>query len=242
MGQGYGQLTLYDTTSELGEVTFIIRQMLARMNTMKVVKVVAVNGAGGVAPAGTVDVQPLVSQIDGNNNAQPHGTIPGIQYFRLQGGANAVICDPVIGDVGYVIVSDRDFTNVKTSQSATVTPGSFRRNDLADGVYVGGILNQAPKQYIQFTDDGINIVFSSASQIQINSTGITLIGNVIMQNNLQLAGQIEGVDGGNYNNDFKTGGNVIAGVGEADQVGLRTHVHSGVQIGGGTTTPPTPGT
>jgi hypothetical protein len=170
---GYGQQSPYDLTDPLGEITFIIRQMLARMNTMKVVLVTAVHNTGGVSVAGTVDVQPLVSQIDGNGNAQPHGTISGVQYFRLQGGANAIICDPVVGDIGYLVCSDRDITNIKNGQSTPVTPGSFRRNDLADGIYIGGILNQAPTTYVQITSTGISIVDASGNKITTSVTGIT---------------------------------------------------------------------
>jgi hypothetical protein len=171
---GYGQKTPYDTTSELNEIVFIIRQQLARMNIMKLVKVVAVHNVGGVAAAGTVDVQPLVSQIDGNNNAQPHGTVSGIQYFRLQGGTNAIICDPAVNDIGYVVCADRDSTNIGVSQSKAVTPGSFRKWDLQDGVYVGGVLNAKPKQYIQFTSTGITITDVNGNTIVTGATGITL--------------------------------------------------------------------
>jgi hypothetical protein len=215
---GYGQQTPHDTTSPLAEILFIIRQMLARMNTMKVVRVVAVHNVGGLAPTGTVDVQPLVSQVDGNNNAQPHGTVPGITYFRLQGGTNAIICDPAVGDVGYVIVSDRDITNIKVGQSTSVTPGSYRRNDLADGVYIGGILNQAPKQYIQFTSSGITVSDSNGNQIQMGSSGITITGNITVS------------------------GTMTGGFGGADQVGLQTHKHSGVATGGGISGSPVAGT
>lgn len=265
MAEGFGQQTPYDTTSNLAEVSFIIRQMLARMNTMKVVKVIAVHNTGGVAQAGTVDVQPLVSQIDGNNNATPHGTVPGVQYFRLQGGPNAIICDPVVGDVGYVIVSDRDITNIKNGQSSPVTPGSFRRNDLADGIYVGGILNNKPTQYIQFTSTGINVVDSNGNQIQftqngvtiadkngnqiqMGSGGITIVGNLTVQNNLvaqsglQLGGALTAIGGGTYTGNLQVQGNVVAGFGGGDQIGLLTHTHAGVQPGVGSTAPPSPGT
>ena len=134
---------------------------------------------GGVAVAGTVDVQPLVSQIDGGNNVQPHGIIPGIQYFRLQGGANAIICDPVVGDIGYVVVSDRDTTNIKNGQSSPVTPGSFRRNDLADGVYVGGILNQKPTQYIQFTATGMIWMDQNGNSITSGPTGVVMQASTV---------------------------------------------------------------
>lgn len=171
---GYGQQTPYDRTSPLAEIQFIFRQLIARLNTMKVVKVVAVHNIGGVAPTGTVDVQPLVQQVDGNNNAFSHGVVPGIQYFRLQGGSNAIICDPAVGDVGYVVCSDRDATNVGVGQSNPVTPGSYRRFDLADGVYIGGILNKTPKQYIQFTQTGITIVDMNGNKITTSSTGVTI--------------------------------------------------------------------
>ena len=68
-GFGYGQEIPNDSGSDFGAVAFVCRQLIAQISTMKLVKVVAVNG-GGVNPAGTVDVQPLVSQIDGNGNGK----------------------------------------------------------------------------------------------------------------------------------------------------------------------------
>ncbi len=172
---GYGQQTPYDGTAPLNEVIFIIRQMLARMNTMKVVKVLAVHNVGGVSVAGTVDVQPLVSQIDGNGNPQPHGTISGVQYFRLQGGAAAIICDPAVGDVGFLVCADRDGTRIKTGQSTTVDPGSSRRNDLQDGVYIGGIINATPTSYVSLnSDSSISIVDASGNKIVTSALGLTL--------------------------------------------------------------------
>jgi hypothetical protein len=139
-----------------------------------------------------VDVMPLVSQVDGNNNTQRHGVVYGLPYFRIQGGANAVICDPVVGDIGYVVVSDRDISSVKSnaakitgsanpSSSNQVTPGSSRRNDLADGVYVGGILNATPKQYIQFTATGITIADMNGNQIIMGPGSVNIIG--VLQSN-----------------------------------------------------------
>lgn len=188
---GYGQQTPYDTTDPLAEITFIIRQMISKLGTMKVVQVVTVHG-GGLAATGTVDVMPLVSQIDGNNNTQPHGVVYGLPYFRIQGGTNAIICDPVVGDIGYVVVSDRDISSVKKNASSItgsanpspsnqVTPGSARRNDLADGVYVGGILNATPKQIIQFTTTGITIADMNGNQIVMGPGSVNIIG--VLQSN-----------------------------------------------------------
>ena len=48
--------------------------------------------------------------------------------------------------------------------------------------------------------------------------------------------------GGTYAGSISVAGNVIAGVGTGDQVGLKTHIHSGVTTGGGSTASPTAGT
>src|ERR1700688_3354724 len=137
---GYGQQTPSDPNTEYTSIAFIVRSMMAKMDTMKLVKVTAVHGGGGaIAAAGTVDVQPLVNQIDGASppHATPHGTVYGIPWWRLQGGSSAVICDPIVGDLGYVICADRDISVVKGT-GAVGNPGSLRRFNIADGIYVGG--------------------------------------------------------------------------------------------------------
>lgn len=235
---GYGQQEPYDSTSSFNTISFIIRQMIAKMSTMKLVKVVKVHGNGAVAAAGTVDVMPLVNQIDGNGNSTPHGVVYGIPWWRLQGGANAVICDPEVGDIGYVDVADRDSSSVVRTKTQA-NPGSLRRYDLADGIYVGGCLNPVPKQYIQFTDTGINIVDTNGNQLQFGPTGITVIGNLIVQNNLQLGGNVQAVDGSTYAGNIHISGTVTA---DTNVVGggksLNSHEHSGVTVGAGVSGPP----
>ena len=45
-----------------------------------------------------------------------------------------------------------------------------------------------------------------------------------------------------FSGDVRVTGEATAGYGTGDQVGLQTHTHGGVQTGGGTSGPPTPGT
>ncbi len=153
---------------------------------MTIVQVKRVHGGAGVlAPAGTVDVLPLVSMIDGfvdpksgqMGHSIPHAIVYGLQYFRLQGGTNAVILDPAIGDIGMAILSDRDISSV-VQNKGQANPGSQRRFDLADGVYVGGILNGTPTQYVQFTATGINIVDRNGNSIQMGVSGINFFTSV----------------------------------------------------------------
>lgn len=216
---GYGQLDPWDLNSEFSAIAFIVQQMMARMSTMKLVRVEAVHlGAGDPPASATVDVLPLVNQIDGNNNATPHGTVYGIPCFRLQGGAFSVVIDPVVGDVGFVVCSDRDISSVKANGGSKASnPGSFRKFDLADGLYIGGCLNAATTSYIWVKADGnLKIVTPGGIVLETSSTGYLLTGNLAVT------------------------GTITAGQGTGDQVGLQTHQHP--TAGTGAPSPPTPGT
>ncbi len=212
---GYGQMEPQDSGSDFNTMMFVVRQMTAQMDTVKLVKVIAVHAGSGTPPAaGTVDVLPLVNQIDGNGNATEHGTVFGIPFFRLQGGTAAVILDPKVDDIGYVVVSDRDISNVKSTKKQA-NPGSFRKYDVADGIYVGSVLMAAPTQYVQFTDDGIKIADKSGNVIEMKSDGIHVTGKLFV-GEIVATGEITANDG-------------------ANKVTLTQHVHSA------NNTPPTPG-
>src|SRR5580692_9840178 len=62
---GYGHEVPNDSGSDHNAIAAVIRRMVAKMDTAKLVQVTAVTG-GGVNQAGTVTVLPLVQQIDGN--------------------------------------------------------------------------------------------------------------------------------------------------------------------------------
>ena len=132
---GYGQEGPSNGNSPFNLTAFQIEQMLNRISTMKIVRVVAVTGGGPTASC-YVDVNPLVAQIDGIGTGQPHGIIHDLPVFRLQGGGGALIIDPSVGDVGMMICSDRDIS-VVTNTRAPSLPGTFRKYDAADGVYFG---------------------------------------------------------------------------------------------------------
>jgi uncharacterized spore protein YtfJ len=176
---GYGQANPGDWTSDALAISFMVRQIVAEMSTSKLVQVVSVTGGGVSANTGTVIVQPLVQQIDGYGNGTPHGKVGPLPWTRIQGGKNAVICDPQVNDVGYVVAMDRDISTV-TSQapltSRTTTgyvPNARRRFDIQDGIYVGGSLNVAPNQYLIFTATGVRLVDLNGNSFVMSSTGIT---------------------------------------------------------------------
>ena len=98
----------------------------------------------------------------------------------------------------------------------------------------GVIIRDANKKTtITLTTNGLVINVQAGKALTIN-------GALIVKGNLQLGGTIESLAGGSpYAGDIKTTGNVVAGQGTADQVGLTTHIHPAP---GGNTSPPTPGT
>ena len=160
-------------TSEYNTMVFVIAQQLAKLQTITLVKVVAVSTDGGVSPVGTVDVQPLVNQLTANRQPVPHGVIHGVPYFRIQGGQNAVILDPQVGDIGMAAFAARDISAV-VSTKAAANPASFRRFDWADALYLGGFLGAAPTQYVQFDGTTLNIV--SGVQVNLNAPSVKING------------------------------------------------------------------
>jgi hypothetical protein len=168
----YGQATPDDFSDEFTSASFIVRQIMAEMHTMKPVKVLAVNG-GGIAPAGTVDVQPLVSQIDGQGFGTPHGTVHGIPWSRVQGGKSAIICDPMVGDIGYVVASDRDMSTVINTKAAAL-PNTRRQFDIQDGIYCGAFLNVAPNQFLIFTSTGVRLVDMNGNSLSFAESGYSV--------------------------------------------------------------------
>lgn len=216
----YGFQGLTDDTSPFNRHSFQIRQELQRVRTGMLVTIKAVHPDKNGGPP-TVDVQPLVKQIDGQGNATDHGTIYGLATHRIQGGDFAIVNDPVVGDIGSIAVHDRDISAVKSSGGKSSPPGSFRRHDPADGVYTSQVLNKKPVHMIQVVRDGqgnvTSINITSPAQLNFNGVVIDKDGNITAPGTITAKGEI------------------TAGYGGSDSVTLQQHVHPGTQQ-------PTPGT
>ena len=211
------------------EFNAVISNLISRVQTVTLVKVLAVSGTG-VSPVGEVNVQPLVQMLDGAGNVYSPGRIFSVPYFRLQGGSNAVICDPVAGDIGLCAFASRDISAVKRN-NAESAPGSRRQHDWNDGLYIGGFLNGTPQQYISFSDSGIVIhsptsITLEAPSIKMQASAITTTTGSYAVNALQTA-QFTGGGGISADGDVKAG-----------SVSLQNHTHKGVTTGNGNTGKP----
>lgn len=162
--------TVSTANGDFNALTFLVNQMLGRINTATLVRVEAVYSEG-VEATGLVDVTPLVNQVDNAGNNVPNATIFGVPFMRIQGGLNAVVVDPQVGDIGFCIFADSDISTVKaTSQPAP--PSSDRTFSMSDALYVGGWNNvQAPQRYIRVSDDGIAIEADTAA-LKINAASL----------------------------------------------------------------------
>lgn len=208
------------SATDFQALQFFLEQRLRKVQTSILVEVLAVQPAGTgelSGTVGTVDVQILVDQVDGAGNVVPHVKLFGRPYSRIQGGQNAYICDPQVNDIGLMVFGSRDLSNVIESL-VNSPPGSNRLFSYADGLYVGGYLNGAPVNYVRIADNGaIDIVSTQSVSITAPTVSITTTGNVDIN------------------------GAIISSAGEVtDAAGkvLGTHIHSGVQPGGGDSGPP----
>ncbi|HGG8717271.1 TPA: Gp138 family membrane-puncturing spike protein [Enterobacter asburiae] len=223
-----------DTATDANSQQFLMHQFLMGKSFITLAIVTSVNESGEI-----VSVKPMVEGFTGGGDLIPNSAIHGVPVWRLQRGASAVIMPPVEGDIGLIAICDRDITAVKkTKQSAL--PGSNRTHSYSDAIYLGGVLNSEPSQYVKFANDGIDIV--SPLVVQVN--GNTVIVNAedkislnapIIEANGQLT-QGSGSFGGNA-----TFGGTITATGEVTGNGihLSTHKHGGVETGGGQTSTPT---
>lgn len=237
----YGTMRPEDTNGEYNALAFVVKQIINGRNFCAWVRVVNVDAPGGLALAGTVDVQPLVNQLDGQGRPVPHGVVNDLPYFRAQGGANAIILDPKVGDIGLCVFADRDSSAVQSTRDAA-NPGSYRRNDMADGFYLGGMLNAVPDQYVMFADGGISVV--SPHKITMQAPEIDLVApvvNIQASTSTTITTPTLTINGNTqFNGDATATGTVKAPIvnGTTDvKFGGKSgigHVHGGVQTGSGT--------
>lgn len=239
-----------DGDDPFNTIHFIVRNMLGRVSTATLVQVVSSTNSGSVAPPGFVDVTPLVNLLDGNDKAIEHGIIYRCPVMRLQGGGNAVIIDPVAGDIGIAVFADRDITSV-IANKARSNPGSFRRFSMADAMYLGAVLAGVPTQWVRMSSSGIEIhsptavvltapdVHITAPTVEIDaSTSVTVTTPIVRINGAtQLNGPLQQVPGSQSGGGSTTLDGPIAVTNDVTAAGksVSTHHHGGVTTGGGNT-------
>jgi hypothetical protein len=132
---------------ELNNQLFIAQQQIARLRTVQLVKVLAVYPGDNSKKPTTIDAQVMVDQVDSQGNRTAHDTIYGMTAGRWHNGKNALLVDPVVGDVGIIHTADRDTSTVIANGGAQSAPGSGRRHDFSDATYVATLFTPPPTNY-----------------------------------------------------------------------------------------------
>lgn len=187
---------------------FIIQQLISNVHTMIPVEVISVSvPTDTLAPIGRCSVRPLVQQVDGNNNVYGRGEIINVPYLRVQGGKNAVVLDPVVGDVGLCGFCERDISMVKRT-GAEAAPNTRRQYSLNDAVYMFTMMSGTPEQFVHFKGSGIDI--KSTGDININGLVIKPNGQLVLANGVVVDTHIhsqENDSAGNAQQDTGVGHN-----------------------------------
>lgn len=239
------QISPSTTYSDFNNLNFVIQQLLAKVQTSLPVKVIACTNSGGVSPVGFVDVVPMVDQMAADGKSVPHTTIYNLPYSRIQGGTNAIIIDPQVGDIGVAVFASRDISRVKNTKKSGL-PGSHRKYSFSDGMYLFGILNSAPTQYIQFTASGIvihsptavtiqapTVTVNASSAVNVTSPQTTINGALTVNGLTTVNGGM--AQTGSANNATFAGNVTATGDVTGNGTSLHTHKHGGVATGGGQT-------
>ena len=205
---------------------------------------------GQVYPCSVIEVNEVNAIVTVNFEVDNQGlfTLPqvtcpiiGSKYIRI----------PVqVGDTGICISASTKIGNITGLGSGlpTLTPAS----NLGALVFVpignatwavtdlNSIVLTSPNGTGQgiICNDQVKLIYGGNS-ITINSDGITIVGDVVMDNNLLVKGTITGQNG--FNITGGTGATVdITGTISNNGVNIgSTHKHGGVQTGGGQTGTPT---
>ena len=225
--------TWHETLPSSDYETFIyqLQSEIEKMQTALPVEVVAVSGTG-TSPVGYVDVKPLVTQLTVAGSPVSQGLLTNVPYCRIQGGKNAFIVDPEVGDKGIAVFASRDISGVKNAKKES-PPSSRRKYSINDAMYIGGILNAAPTQYVYIKPQNeivihatAKIVIEASQKIELNAPLIECHGNLTQTGH---AGQTATFVGGITN----TGGKLVS-----NNIVLEDHVHDKVQSGSSNTGKP----
>ncbi|MBF5091274.1 hypothetical protein F1640_14895 [Novosphingobium sp. NBM11] len=179
---GFGDLGY--TQNDASQTAFIVRQIMNGMATSAPVKVMAVHsGDSGY----TVDVQVMVNQIDGKGNGIPHGTIHGLPVKTLRAGTCEIRIKPRVGDKGVVSFCHSDISVVKKT-GAIGNPGSRRKFDWSDGIYLGSFHADGEATSVIEIGDDDNVLIKSPTVALQASDLVDIAGPVTTDTEYRVGG------------------------------------------------------
>lgn len=221
--------------SDYNALDFFVRSVIRNsISTAIPVVVTGVTRNGSSGRAEYVSALPLITSTDADGNAIEPVEIPKMPFFRLQHGTAAIVCDPVVGDVGLAIFAQKD---VSGNDGATEprAPATFRTFDMSDGFYLGGFFGKKPETFIHIEQSGeivincANATVNASGNVKTtaNYTEITAPSNKI-NGTLTVTGLITGTGGlaiSGGSGASVTGSMTTTGDVKAGGISLMNHTH-----------------
>lgn len=208
---------------------FVIRSIVKGMINTAIPVLIQEVLPGDQNAAGYVRALPLVMCRDPENNSIPNSVIPRLPFYRYYAGRAAIVCDPVVGDIGLAVFAQQDSSRVNKETTEPQPAGSFRNFDMSDGFYFGGFYKGAGDTTIVFDQNG-NITVNAPESCVVNTKNGTINATQKMTVN---SPQTEFTGNVKINQDLTVVGNTTSAGGDvvASGISLKSHVHSGVQGG-----------
>jgi phage baseplate assembly protein gpV len=236
-------------------------EVSANLHTCAVAKVTAVQDK-------FISCQPVINRVVNNKSVRLPEFVE-VPVITLQGGASYIAMPISIGDYCLLFFNERCFdgwyngqdninpvemrmhnysdgfafvgVNPKAQAISNPSVMTFEGNAQQNGDYTHDGATEQTGNYTVTGDVNINGKYDQTGNFTLTGN-MTITGNVIINGSLVVNGVIAGqgfagIDGA----PMSTTGSIIVTNGDvtADGVGLKTHVHGGVQTGGGTTGGPT---
>lgn len=211
-----------DTLS--GLFNLVLGKFLQHTDDMLPAKVIAYDAATNNAT-----VQPLIQVVSTDGQIVDRAQIASVPVLQLSGGGFIMKLPVRPGDLGWIKANDRDISLFKQAED-TAPPNTQRKHSFEDALFIP----QAAWSLIDVaTEDAGNMVlqnYAGTVKISISNNQVTITGAQVEINGVTT------VNGNTTINGTLDVGGIIVGA----NINLSTHIHSGVQTGGGDTGPPVP--
>ena len=146
--------------SQGGIVTldWLLDGMLAGLSVCAPVRVTSIAKPGTALAGAEIWGQLLVQLRDGSG-----GAVDASEVYAVCARPSGIACDPVPGDIGFVVFGDRDFW-AAIATGAPAPSNSLRKHSESDCVYLGTV-RAASAPMIVITSAGVQI---NAPSVKIN--------------------------------------------------------------------------
>ncbi|MGJ0509066.1 MAG: Gp138 family membrane-puncturing spike protein [Methylocystis sp.] len=215
-----------DEDSLVGTLRFAFNKFMQGVDGMLPAKIIAVSGDRNNP---RVTVEPLIALVTTGGATIKRAQIASLPVFQFGAGGFMLSFPLAPGNLGWIMANDRDIS-IFLKSYANARPQTLRKTNFADAVFIPDIMTgytidgeDAGNAVLQSADGSVKIalwpdrVKITAPLVEIDSALVTMSGDLTV------------------NGAVAVDGDVTSGT-----ISVTSHIHNGVQSGGGTSGPPVP--